>query len=165
MAVKGRRKKVRYIQKMPKIAHFSPRGKAGRPDEIELKIDEFEAIKLADFQGYDQSEGAKLMGISRPSFGRILRAGRQRVADALVNGKMIRIRIGDVQVGVRQKNVPNKKEIQEVELKELLIRENMLKFPAKNDGASVISVDESDVSSMDRGNTVDNDSKKVESES
>ena len=48
---KGRRKKIRYIQKMPDILQFSPRGKAGRPDEIELKIDEYEAIKLADYQG------------------------------------------------------------------------------------------------------------------
>ena len=55
---KGRHKKVRYIQKMPPIVQFSPRGKAGRPDEIELKVDEFEAIKLTDFQGYNQSEGA-----------------------------------------------------------------------------------------------------------
>ena len=48
---KGRRKKVRYIQNMPSIVQFSPRGKPGRPDEIELKIDQFETLKLADFQG------------------------------------------------------------------------------------------------------------------
>ena len=106
---KGRRKKIRYIQKMPKISLFSPRGKPGRPDEIELKIDEFEALKLADHQGYDQSEGAIAMGISRPSFGRILRNGRKIVADALVNGKILRIRIGNVQVGVRQKDFPEKR--------------------------------------------------------
>lgn len=108
MSLKGRKKKVRYIQKMPKSSQFSPRGKAGRPDEVELKIDHFEAIKLADFQGYDQSEGAKSMGISRPSFGRILREGRKIIADAIVNAKIIRIRTSDIQVGVRQKNLPNK---------------------------------------------------------
>ena len=101
---KGRRKKVRYIQKMPKILQFSPRGKPGRPDEIELTFDQFEAIKLADFQGFSQSEGAESMRISRPSFGRILRQGRKVVADALVNGKIIRIRTGDVQVGVLSKD-------------------------------------------------------------
>ncbi|MBN1870063.1 MAG: DUF134 domain-containing protein [Candidatus Omnitrophica bacterium] len=105
---KGRRKKIRYIQKMPVIGQFSPRGKPGRPDEIELKIDEYEAIKLADFQGYDQTEGAMAMGISRPSFGRILRAGRKIVANALVNGKIIKIRTSNVQVGVRQRNFPIK---------------------------------------------------------
>ena len=98
---KGRKKKVRYIQKMPSISQFSPRGKPGRPDEVELTVDQFEAIRLADFEGFDQVEGAQFMGVSRPSFGRILRGGRKVVADALVNGKTIRIRIGNVQVGIR----------------------------------------------------------------
>jgi predicted DNA-binding protein (UPF0251 family) len=110
MITKGRRKKVRYIQKMPKVAIFSPRGRAGRPDEIELNVDHYEALKLADYQKYDQTEGAKHMGISRPSFGRILREAREIVANALVNGKIIKIRIGDVQVGVTQRSLPFKKE-------------------------------------------------------
>jgi len=86
--------------------------------------------KLADFQGYDQSEGAEIMGISRPSFGRLLRSGRKAVADALVNGKIIRIRIANVQVGVRQKNVPHKKDSQGVhDLKhfEEALRRNIFK--------------------------------------
>ena len=131
---KGRRKKIRYIQKMPKIGQFSPRGKPGRPDEIELKIDEYEAIKLADFQGYDQAEGALAMGISRPSFGRILRNARRVVADALVNGKIIKIRTGNVQVGVRQKNFPAKDRSDRdaltlrTQLKEEALRRNIIKF-------------------------------------
>ena len=93
---KGRRKKVRYIQAMPSISQFSPRGKAGRPDEVELRIDEFEAINLADHLGLDQSQGAQMMGISRPSFGRILRQARKVMADGLVNGKIIRIQGGNI---------------------------------------------------------------------
>jgi len=112
MVTKGRRKKIRYIQGMPKTVQFSPRGKAGRPDEAELRIDEYEAIKLADHLGFDQSEGAKMMGISRPSFGRILRQGRKIVADALVNGKTIRIRIGDVQVGVKRSEMTPRRVVQ-----------------------------------------------------
>ena len=128
---KGRRKKIRYIQKMPKIGQFSPRGKPGRPDEAELKIDEYEAIKLADFQGYDQSEGAIAMGISRPSFGRILRGGRKIIADALVNGKIIRIRISDVQVGVRQRNLLSKAESRlQGQSPDENLRNQILKFPA-----------------------------------
>ena len=127
----GRRKKIRYIQKMPRIVQFSPRGKTGRPDEIELKVDEFEAIKLNDFQGYNQSEGAQAMGISRPTFGRILRNARQVLANALVNGKIIRIRIGNVQVGVKQKNLFSKKELKVIQLEEEAIRQNILKYPAE----------------------------------
>lgn len=125
---KGRHKKVRYIQKMPKTAQFSPRGNPGRPDEINLRIDHFESIKLADYQGYNQTEGALAMGISRPSFGRILREARKIIADALTNGKTIRIRTGDVQVGVRQKNLPKKNELaQDVRSKQLQLREEALR--------------------------------------
>lgn len=127
----GRRKKVRYIQKMPRIVQFSPRGKAGRPDEIELKVDEFEAIKLNDFQGYNQSEGAQAMGVSRPTFGRILRHARAILANALVNGKTMRIRIGNVQVGVKQKNLLTKKELKELQSEEKTIRKNIFKYPQK----------------------------------
>ena len=126
---RGRRKKVRYVQKMPKIVQFSPRGRAGRPDEIELRVDQFEALKLADFQGYDQSEGAGFMGISRPSFGRLLREGRKILADALVNGKVIRIRIGDVQVGVRQRDFSDKSP-DESPRKEGAVRKAILKYSA-----------------------------------
>ena len=105
---KGRKKKIRYIQNMPLVDQFSPRGKPGRPDEIELKIDHFEAVKLSDYQGYNQSEGSAQMGLSRPSFGRILREARQIIAEALVHGKIIRIRTSDVQVGVRKSDLPMK---------------------------------------------------------
>ncbi len=93
-----------------------------------------EQYVLADFQGYDQSEGAMAMGISRPSFGRILRNGRKIVADALVNGKIIRIRTGNVQVGVRQRNFPSKdRNVHEdltlrSQLKEEALRRNITKF-------------------------------------
>ena len=103
MTQKGRPKKVRYIQMMPPVRLFSPRGKPGRPDEVELHMDEFEALKLADFQGFSQSEGAMAMRLSRASFGRALREARAKVADALVNGKIIKIEMGDAQIGVRQK--------------------------------------------------------------
>lgn len=102
---RGRRKKVRYVQRMPRITQFSPRGKPGRPDEVFLTIDQYEAIKLADLQGFDQSQAAVAMGVSRPTFGRILREARKVMANALINGKVIKIGVGDVQVGVRQQNV------------------------------------------------------------
>ncbi|MDD3375080.1 MAG: DUF134 domain-containing protein [Candidatus Omnitrophica bacterium] len=111
MIKRGRPKKVRYIQRMPTVTLFSPRGKPGRPDEISLTIDQFEALKLADYQGFDQSQGAIVMKVSRPSFGRILRSARKNVANALVNGKIIKIGIGDMQVGVRSKEFISMREI------------------------------------------------------
>lgn len=100
---KGRPKKVRFIQKIPIVRQFSPRGKAGRPDEVILHMDEFEALKLSDFQTFSQAEGALAMRLSRASFGRAVREARRKIADALVNGKIIKIQMGDAQIGVRQK--------------------------------------------------------------
>lgn len=102
---KGRPKKVRFIQKMPAVRQFSPRGKPGRPEEVILHVDEFEALKLADFQMFSQAEGATAMRLSRASFGRSVREARRKIADALVNGKIIKIQMGDAQIGVRQKEV------------------------------------------------------------
>ena len=103
MAIKGRPKKIRIIQRMPRVSQFSPRGRAGRPDEVELSIDQFEAMKLSDYQGFSQAQGAMAMRLSRPSFGRILREARKKISDALVNGKIIKVRMGNVQIGVRKK--------------------------------------------------------------
>jgi len=111
----GRPKKVRFVQKMPKIIQFSPRGKPGRPEEVELAIDEFEALKLADFQGFNQSQGAAVMRLSRPSFGRILRQARKKVADALVSGKTIKIRMGTTQIGVRRQDLTRDTFVDELE--------------------------------------------------
>ena len=124
----GRRKKVRYIQHMPKTVQFSPRGKADRPEEAELTVDQLEALKLADYQGYKQSEGAQFMRLSRPTFGRILRSARKVIADALVNSKTIRIRTGDVQIGVRHKHLPHKKDLTRNLKKEKAIRRAILEY-------------------------------------
>lgn len=105
MSQVGRPKKVRYIQKMPKVVQFSPRGKPGRPEEVEISVDQFEAFKLADLQGFSQEQGAVAMHLSRATFGRLLREARKRAADGLVNGKIIKISMGDVQVGVRKREM------------------------------------------------------------
>ena len=88
---RGRPKKVRLVKIEPKIVYFSPRGKPGRPDEVELCADEFEALRLADYLGKDQKEACESMRISQQTFSRILKRARNRVADSLVNGKILRI--------------------------------------------------------------------------
>ena len=91
MSQKGRPKKIRKITSNPPVIQFSPRGKPGRPDEVVLTLDQYEALKFADFEGLDQTQGAAKMAVSRATFGRILRQSRHQIADAIVNGKIIRI--------------------------------------------------------------------------
>jgi len=76
---------------------FKPSGVPGRQlGEVELGLDEFEAIRLADLEGLYHDEAAKDMGVSRATFGRMVEAARHKVAEALVNGKMLVIKGGVV---------------------------------------------------------------------
>jgi len=67
-------------------------------DEVTMSVDEFEAIRLADFEGLYQEQAAERMEISRPTFGRIVESARRKVADALVNSKALRIEGGEVKM-------------------------------------------------------------------
>lgn len=60
-------------------------------EEITLELDEFEAIRLKDHEGLYQDAAAEKMKISRQTFGRILESAHKKIAEALVNGKAIRI--------------------------------------------------------------------------
>jgi uncharacterized protein len=105
MRTKGRPTKYRMVKINPKISQFSPRGRPGRPDEVDLHMDGFEAIRLSDLLGLTQKEGANSMRISQQTFSRILKKARKIVAGALVNGKIIRIQGGVYYVSTRQ-NIP-----------------------------------------------------------
>jgi predicted DNA-binding protein (UPF0251 family) len=66
--------------------------------EIVLTLDEFEAIRLADLEGLYQEQAAERMIVSRPTFGRILAAAHRKVAEALSNGKALRIEGGTIRM-------------------------------------------------------------------
>ncbi len=94
MKPRGRHKKHRFVQAYPDIRHFSPRGKPGRPDEIDVTMDEFETLRLTDYIGLKQIAAAKEMHISQQTFSRIIRSARRKVIDAFVNGKTIKFHGG-----------------------------------------------------------------------
>ena len=94
----GRPIKTRLIRKKPPIRQFSPRGRIGRPGYNELKYEELEAIRLADFRGLKQAEAARYMGISQQTFSRVLRSGRKCLAEALVKGEIIKVQGGDFKI-------------------------------------------------------------------
>jgi len=61
-----------------------------------MSLDEFEAIRLADLEGYYQEDAGFRMQVSRPTFSRIIESARRKVADALTHGKVLRIEGGPV---------------------------------------------------------------------
>lgn len=88
-----RPKKGRKIGFRGDFYYFKPRG-IGLKDleEVELNIEEFEAIRLKDNQNIDQNEASKKMQISQSTFHRILQEARKKIADAIINGKAIKIK-------------------------------------------------------------------------
>ena len=64
-------------------------------EELELKVEELEAMRLKDIEGLSQEECAQQMEISRQTFQNILDLAREKIAKALVEGKAIRIGGGD----------------------------------------------------------------------
>ena len=59
--------------------------------EVCITVDEREALRLADLDGLSHEDSGQCMGVSRATFGRILHKARQTVADALINGKAIKV--------------------------------------------------------------------------
>jgi predicted DNA-binding protein (UPF0251 family) len=74
-----------------------------RLEEVAMSVDELEALRLADLEGLYQDDAAARMGVSRPTFARVVEAARRKVAAALVQGRGLRIGGGPVDfVGERQ---------------------------------------------------------------
>lgn len=85
-----RPRKLVTVRGNPASNSFKPAGIPGRDlEKVVLSKAEFETIRLKDFNGLDQSECADKMGISQPTFHRLLIEARGKIADALVNGKAI----------------------------------------------------------------------------
>jgi len=76
---------------------FKPAGLPTRAlEEVVLGLDGAEAIRLADLEGLYQEAAARRMGVSRQTFGRILEEAHRVVADAIINGKALRIEGGQI---------------------------------------------------------------------
>ena len=90
-----RPKKTRWVKCEPGERCFRPQCKPlNKLEGVNLSIDEFEALRLAWFEGLLQEEAAKKMKISRPTFSRMMTSAQKKLADALVNIKAIRIEGG-----------------------------------------------------------------------
>jgi len=89
--------KCRKIDYRPETTFFKP---AGIPvhdlEVVTLSLDELEALRLGDYEGLYHEDAARKMEISRQTFGNIIEAARKKTADALINGKALKIEGGTV---------------------------------------------------------------------
>jgi predicted DNA-binding protein (UPF0251 family) len=82
----------------PSAGRFAPAGDLSQAcAEVLMGLDEIEAVRLADLEGLYHEQAAGRMGVSRPTFSRILRTARRKVAEALVNGWALRFHGGPVE--------------------------------------------------------------------
>lgn len=93
----------RDVEGLPISTFFKPKGVPKSSLFVEeLTIDEFEAIRLADFEGLYHSTAAQRMNVSRQTFSRILDNARRKVATSLVLGQAIEIKGGEVKMTARK---------------------------------------------------------------
>ncbi|OPY72421.1 MAG: hypothetical protein A4E63_01237 [Syntrophorhabdus sp. PtaU1.Bin050] len=86
----SRPKKCRCIGCRPNALFFKPTGiPMVHLEQIGLGLDELEALRLADLEGLYQEEAAAQMNVSRQTFGRIINEARRKVAEAIINGKVL----------------------------------------------------------------------------
>ena len=95
-----RPKKTRWIKCEPGERCFRPNCVSAKGMQgVNLTLDEFEAVRLCDLEGYEQDEIAKQMKVHRSTVSRILKSARTKIADALVNIKSLKIEGGCCKIG------------------------------------------------------------------
>ncbi len=91
-----RPRKWRNVCCLPESDLYGPLNKGCKDDEIiEMTVDEYETIRLIDLEGLIQEECAEKMNVARTTIQRIYLIARKKIAESLVNGKIIKIQGGD----------------------------------------------------------------------
>lgn len=92
----ARPKKWRRVCCLPKRNRFGPLNTLIQQNHfIKMTIEEYETIRLIDLEGFTQEECAKQMNIARTTVQGMYNQARKKLAESLVNGKMLRIEGGD----------------------------------------------------------------------
>ena len=87
----------RLVQNIPNFKNFKPSGIPRKMlKKMEMTLDEYEAIRLADYQKLEHLEASEIMKISRPTFTRLIDRARQKIAGAIINGMELIIEGGNV---------------------------------------------------------------------
>ncbi len=93
-----RPKQFRKMVSPPLMQGFKPFGiPRSALESVILQYDEFETIRLLDYEGLNQEQASERMKVSRPTLTRIYENARRTIAKALMEGKMILIEGGNVQ--------------------------------------------------------------------
>jgi len=87
----------RLVQNLPNFKNFKPSGVPRKMlTKIVLTLDEYEAIRLADYLKLEHLEASEKMKISRPTFTRLIDKARQKIANVIIDGNELVIGGGNV---------------------------------------------------------------------
>ena len=89
-----RPQRCRRICREPEYDRFTPEGISGEP-QVRLSLDEFEVIRLVDYEKQTHEQCAAQMDISRTTVTEIYESARYKIADCLINGKDLLISGGN----------------------------------------------------------------------
>ncbi len=93
----ARIKKQRIVDSPPLFSTYKPAGiMRSELQQLPLALDEYEAIRLADYQGMDHAEAAAEMEISRSTFSRLIEEARKKMAQFLIEGRELYIEGGNI---------------------------------------------------------------------
>jgi len=96
----SRPKRIRRVISLPNISGFKPYGvhnvKGSKKINIFLNLEEYEALRLCDFEKLNHKDASLIMDVSRPTLTRIYASARHKLAEALVNGNQLIIEGGKV---------------------------------------------------------------------
>ena len=94
-----RPRRRRRIRKRTDIELFKPAGIPRRELEtVDIGHDEVEAIRLKDYEGKSQKEAADDMDVSQPTFSRLLKEARKKMAEAVSQGKALAVEGGHYRI-------------------------------------------------------------------
>ncbi len=89
-----RPRKWRKVCCLPESGRYGPLDAPGG-DAVVMSVDEYEAVRLIDLEGYTQEECAEQMNVARTTIQRIYADARNKIAQSLVRGRVLRIEGGD----------------------------------------------------------------------
>jgi uncharacterized protein len=93
-------KKPRFVREPPSVAFFKPQGiPLFQLEQVVLGVDEFEAIRLVDYEGLHLEDEAERLQVSRATCARILDSAHKKIGTALTHGHAIRIEGGTFVLG------------------------------------------------------------------
>ena len=93
----ARNPKERVVSHPPLFTTFKPAGVIGdKLETVVLELDEYEAIRLADYEGLEHEQSAEAMGISRSTFTRLVERARKKMASMLIDGLKLTINGGSI---------------------------------------------------------------------